>query len=104
MHQFPSDLEREACFAHASRAGEGEQAHVWAQEQSVDRLHLLLTANELCELDREHMCDKLSFVTWGWLGKDDDVVLHMQSLPHVQAMVSTACCKSCFVPWTYTLV
>jgi hypothetical protein len=24
MHQVPSDLEREARFAHASRAGEGE--------------------------------------------------------------------------------
>ena len=49
MHQVPSDLERQACFAHASRAGEGEQANVWAQEQSVDSLHLVLTANERCE-------------------------------------------------------
>jgi hypothetical protein len=49
MHQVPSDLERQTRFAHASRAGEGEQANVGAQEQSVESLHLLLTANELCE-------------------------------------------------------
>jgi hypothetical protein len=30
--EVPSDLEREARFAHASRASEGEQAHVWAQK------------------------------------------------------------------------
>ena len=49
MHQVPSDLEREARFAHASRAGEGEQVDIWAQEQCLESLHLVLTANELCE-------------------------------------------------------
>jgi len=46
MRQVPSDLEREARFAHARRAGEGEQADVGAQEQSVNSLHLVLTANQ----------------------------------------------------------
>ena len=48
-HQVPSDFERETCFAYASRAGEGEQAHIWAQEQRVDRLYLLLTTNQRSE-------------------------------------------------------
>ena len=63
VHQIPGDLEREARFAHASRAGEGEQADVWAQEQSVDRLHLVLTANQRREGDREGMGDELGLVT-----------------------------------------
>src|SRR6266567_1547804 len=80
MHQFPGDLEREARFAHSSRAGEGEQAGVWAQEQRAKSLHLVLTANELCRRDREGRCGKLGFVTWRGLRKDDDVVLHRRSL------------------------
>ena len=33
MHQFPSHLERQACFAHTCRAGERKQADVWTREQ-----------------------------------------------------------------------
>src|SRR5205085_5560869 len=87
VYQVPSDLKRQARFAHARRAGEGEQAHFWAQEQRLDRLHLLLTANKLCEGDRQSRPDKLGFVTWRELRKDDNVILHIQSLPHVQAIV-----------------
>src|SRR5205085_1083741 len=58
VYQVPSDLKRQTRFAHARRAGEGEQAHFWAQEQRLDRLHLLLTANKLCEGDRQSRPDK----------------------------------------------
>ena len=98
MHQVPSDLERETGFAHASRAGEGEQTHVWAQEQHVNRLHLVLTANERRERDKQDRGDELDVIIWRRLWKNDEVVLHIPSLPHVQAMVSMACCTSCFVP------
>jgi len=80
VYQFPSDLEREARFAHTSRAGEGKQADVWTQEQSVESLHLVLTANQRRKRDREGMRDKLGCVIWRWLRKDDDVVLHRLSL------------------------
>ena len=53
VHQFPSHLEREACFAYTCRAGEGDQAHVWAQEQLVDRLHLLFATDQGREWHRE---------------------------------------------------
>ncbi len=46
----------------------------------MDSLHLLLTANQQRERYWEGMCDKLGCVTWRWLRKDDDVVLHRQSL------------------------
>src|SRR6266567_2776557 len=36
----------QTCFAHPSGSDEGQQAHVWAQEQRVESLHLLLTANQ----------------------------------------------------------
>ena len=61
----------------------------------MDRLHLPLTANERCERDREGMRDKLGCVTCRGIRKDDGVVLHLSSLSsHVQAMVSTACCRA----------
>ena len=63
VYQFPSDLEREARFAHASRAGEGKQADVWAQEQCLENLQLVLTANQRREADREGMGDELGLVT-----------------------------------------
>jgi hypothetical protein len=49
VYQFSSHLQRQAGFAHTRGAGEREQVHVWVQEQRVDCLYLVLTANELCE-------------------------------------------------------
>jgi hypothetical protein len=77
---LPNDLEGEARFALTSRASEGEQAHIRAQEQLLGSLSLLLAANQGGQKDSEGMHDKRSFVPWRRFGKDGEMVLHLQFL------------------------
>src|SRR5690349_2248617 len=93
MRQIPGDFECEARFTYARCASKSEQAHVGAREQRFDRLHLLPTANQRREGDRKGLYDWLNSITRRWLWKNDEIVLHIQSLSSVQAMLSTACCK-----------
>ena len=51
MHQVPSDLERQTRFAHASRAGEGEQANVGAQQDGAHRGSVFVSSNQWGEKD-----------------------------------------------------
>jgi hypothetical protein len=50
MHQTPSDLERQAGFAHACCASEGDETDLFATQQGTDGSHLLLTPNQGSEV------------------------------------------------------
>ena len=46
-------LQSQASFANTTRAGDGEQAHLWMQEQITDSLNLLFATDQGCEGYRE---------------------------------------------------